>query len=121
MGYDNLLTPSSFLGAALFGGGEAYATSHVEIKLPKTLDTNEIAASLWFRSSDIMGRRTVLDFSNFYDPNVNKFSLNIDFGIPLLMLHDEERNDKFLFALSKYFLPQSNFTEINLCRSLQRV
>ncbi len=60
VGFDERRTPSGFLGSALFAGGLAYQNSMVEVKLPKTMVKDEITVMLWFKSSDIAGRKTLV-------------------------------------------------------------
>jgi hypothetical protein len=61
VGYDEFLTPSGFLGSALFGGGESFSKSQIELELPKDkfLDY-EMTVTLWFRSGDVAGRKTLI-------------------------------------------------------------
>jgi hypothetical protein len=59
IGFDGFLTPASFMGSALFGGGQSFNFSQIEVKLPK-VNRDEITVMLWFRSGDIGGRKTLV-------------------------------------------------------------
>ena len=105
VGYDDLLTPASMLGSALFGGHPAFEHSYVEIKLATDevpLIKEHLTIMLWFKSTDVRGVRTLVDLSSAVDPTVHKSSLNLDGGAPLLKLHDAAKKDKLFYALRRY-------------------
>jgi hypothetical protein len=44
------------------------------------------------------------DLCNHMDFNLHKVSLNLEDGVPLLMLHDSEKKDKYYYAMGEYIL-----------------
>ncbi len=61
LGFDQTMTPAGFMGSALFGGGEAFDDSHLVVRLPKDkLNKMATTVTLWFKSGDIQGRKTLV-------------------------------------------------------------